>query len=103
FYLRSPTQLHSFPTRRSSDLTDAGSNRSLGERSLPCLERRLLSRGPDNLCGSDPNGSSEAWRNRDGGPRSWNSAAACGQIAGHRSEEHTSELQSHLNLVCRLL
>src|SRR4030065_706630 len=23
--------------------------------------------------------------------------------AGHRSEEHTSELQSHLNLVCRLL
>src|SRR5260370_32457879 len=24
-------------------------------------------------------------------------------IAGPRSEEHTSELQSHLNLVCRLL
>src|SRR5260370_9562843 len=23
--------------------------------------------------------------------------------SGHRSEEHTSELQSHLNLVCRLL
>src|SRR5260370_11230795 len=23
--------------------------------------------------------------------------------AGYRSEEHTSELQSHLNLVCRLL
>src|SRR5690242_21524160 len=23
--------------------------------------------------------------------------------AGHRSEEHTSELQSHVNLVCRLL
>src|SRR5260370_12804703 len=23
--------------------------------------------------------------------------------ANHRSEEHTSELQSHLNLVCRLL
>src|SRR5260370_29775745 len=22
---------------------------------------------------------------------------------GHRSEEHTSELQSHLNIVCRLL
>src|SRR5260370_3803852 len=28
-------------------------------------------------------------------------ALACGQHA--RSEEHTSELQSHLNLVCRLL
>src|SRR5260370_30798492 len=24
-------------------------------------------------------------------------------VAGTRSEEHTSELQSHLNLVCRLL
>src|SRR5690242_21241881 len=24
-------------------------------------------------------------------------------IAGRRSEEHTSELQSHVNLVCRLL
>src|SRR5260370_16104218 len=26
-----------------------------------------------------------------------------GAMAGGRSEEHTSELQSHLNLVCRLL
>src|SRR5207237_9777991 len=26
-----------------------------------------------------------------------------GADAAHRSEEHTSELQSHLNLVCRLL
>src|SRR4030066_1844439 len=26
-----------------------------------------------------------------------------GRGARHRSEEHTSELQSHLNLVCRLL
>src|SRR5260370_31773015 len=24
-------------------------------------------------------------------------------VGGYRSEEHTSELQSHLNLVCRLL
>src|SRR5260370_23051825 len=26
-----------------------------------------------------------------------------GQVSVERSEEHTSELQSHLNLVCRLL
>src|SRR5260370_14806598 len=26
-----------------------------------------------------------------------------GQVSRDRSEEHTSELQSHLNLVCRLL
>src|SRR2546429_5367701 len=29
--------------------------------------------------------------------------AADEQAAGHRSEEHTSELQSRLHLVCRLL
>src|SRR5260370_7712223 len=28
---------------------------------------------------------------------------ACLRANGNRSEEHTSELQSHLNLVCRLL
>src|SRR5260370_23856906 len=27
----------------------------------------------------------------------------CSHLNGTRSEEHTSELQSHLNLVCRLL
>src|SRR5260370_20013435 len=30
-------------------------------------------------------------------------AGAAGGSPGGRSEEHTSELQSHLNLVCRLL
>src|SRR5260370_10583858 len=30
-------------------------------------------------------------------------AAAMSALAEDRSEEHTSELQSHLNLVCRLL
>src|SRR5260370_34315803 len=30
-------------------------------------------------------------------------AANCFFLSGLRSEEHTSELQSHLNLVCRLL
>src|SRR2546422_2034894 len=29
--------------------------------------------------------------------------AGCGAIGGARSEEHTSELQSRLHLVCRLL
>src|SRR5688572_30879138 len=31
------------------------------------------------------------------------SAAARNQLSGNRSEEHTSELQSQSNLVCRLL
>src|SRR5260370_21083704 len=40
----------------------------------------------------------------------WTTAACCVPVLPcvrplpvHRSEEHTSELQSHLNLVCRLL
>src|SRR5438477_9179365 len=38
------------------------------------------------------------------GPRSWPGRARRGAgCAAQRSEEHTSELQSHVNLVCRLL
>src|SRR5438034_7644416 len=57
-----PRDLHSFPTRRSSDLADS---------SLPPTEcpRRSIAR----------------------------------PAANSRSEEHTSELQSHSDLVCRLL
>src|SRR5260370_29455865 len=32
-----------------------------------------------------------------------NIATGAVEVNGQRSEEHTSELQSHLNLVCRLL
>src|SRR5260370_13917840 len=43
-------------------------------------------------------------RRRIAPARNWSAAAraSCGAIPP-RSEEHTSELQSHLNLVCRLL
>src|SRR5260370_11742147 len=38
-------------------------------------------------------------------PARWDrpTASRYRQAVGRRSEEHTSELQSHLNLVCRLL
>src|SRR5207247_7139288 len=67
--------LHSFPTRRSSDL-DASLLR-LEPRRRPGHERHLRQHAPGgrNL------------RLRGGG----------------RSEEHTSELQSRVDLVCRLL
>src|SRR5690242_21216171 len=44
-------------------------------------------------------------RRPDVGPghRRHRSAVRRGAAAGPRSEEHTSELQSHVNLVCRLL
>src|SRR5260370_29885650 len=44
------------------------------------------------------------WRNRDAaGCQRWNRDHFRYQWGRFRSEEHTSELQSHLNLVCRLL
>src|SRR5207253_8844146 len=93
---RHQRDLHSFPTRRSSDLT-LGSNRVLGVYAHPSsaidagailhwigLEAMLLTYA--------------------GG---W--VIVPGALAGltlgndHRSEEHTSELQSRGHLVCRLL
>src|SRR5688572_32015158 len=74
--------LHSFPTRRSSDLGD-GALRGAGGR--PGARR---ARG-----GS---------RRRDGeGARG--AEPEVGRRRTRRSEEHTSELQSQSNLVCRLL
>src|SRR5688572_32481609 len=60
--------LHSFPTRRSSDLP-----------------------APGQVC---------AFAHRTSSPRL---AAGRGEEVRWRSEEHTSELQSQSNLVCRLL
>src|SRR5437763_8364657 len=64
-----PRDLHSFPTRRSSDLA-------------PVTNRCTIA-----LAGST----------------SSIGTGATGDDAGARSEEHTSELQSPMYLVCRLL
>src|SRR5690606_41388138 len=81
--------LHSFPTRRSSDLfagligTPAIHIRR--PRITPIISvgrgvsRRLLNRGTRITC------------------------CQASLFQSHRSEEHTSELQSRENLVCRLL
>src|SRR5205085_12668002 len=90
FYHPAPhLDLHSFPTRRSSDLWfRPGSSRALPQPSP---------RSPASPCA--------AWRS--------GAAGHCPPIAAEpgrprpkrtaRSEEHTSELQSQSNLVCRLL
>src|SRR5438270_5559125 len=62
--------LHSFPTRRSSDLEPTSRSRRSGRRCCP------------SRTGASP---------------------ARARWARTRSEEHTSELQSQSNLVCRLL
>src|SRR5690606_41638239 len=84
--------LHSFPTRRSSDLRAvweralnnwAGGTRADGETGLGVL-LTALSQVPVT-------------------PGRWVLAEAACLPAAKRSEEHTSELQSRENLVCRLL
>src|SRR5436190_15762773 len=91
YYSAAHRDLHSFPTRRSSDL------RKPGDIELICsqfqkvydvyvttsraIEREAKNRGISHI-------RHIRW--------------AC-NTPGDRSEEHTSELQSHSDLVCRLL
>src|SRR5207237_9238398 len=91
--------LLSFPTRRSSDLAPgeparAGSSAGGRRRLRPAPPHAPR---PQELEPRRP-GVLRPLRRRPGGAR------PCLPPGNHlRSEEHTSELQSHLNLVCRLL
>src|SRR4051812_49775485 len=76
-----PTDLYTFPTRRSSDL----------KLHYGVPGRRVR---PVGVCGQII-----PW-NFPLLMAAWKLAPA---LADGRSEEHTSELQSHVNLVCRLL
>src|SRR5690242_21420892 len=79
--------LHSFPTRRSSDLP---ATRISGAMTRNARRRRKAAYHPAR-------GNVAAMHAPD---------AAANAIPARmrlRSEEHTSELQSHVNLVCRLL
>src|SRR5205085_7543264 len=93
-------QLHSFPTRRSSDLTAAAELAGRGIRVnsvapgpivTPIFGRTGLSKEAVDEFAKDILG--KVPMKRFGQPE---------EVAG-RSEEHTSELQSQSNLVCRLL
>src|SRR5205809_8002555 len=74
---------HSFPTRRSSDLAESGMS---GSTVLIVDDEQTLARSAKAFL-ADHGYEAEV--------------AASGEKA--RSEEHTSELQSRLHLVCRLL
>src|SRR5690606_41041689 len=92
---RAPRDLHSFPTRRSSDLASRRSRTGTVGRASPdvpmvCTGSALrLSLGRMTKSGAS--------RQSGGG------GGAGADVSGVRSEEHTSELQSRENLVCRLL
>src|SRR5690606_42134845 len=83
-------ELHSFPTRRSSDLTRVTIERKVAQG------YEIVDVGPD-------------YKRR---PGQWFGRFYSMELQSipdgyphlhHRSEEHTSELQSRENLVCRLL
>src|SRR5690606_40833839 len=79
---RDHRDLHSFPTRRSSDLLRAQPG------NVPVLDQTTsagAAERPVHEHGAEPGGCLAAI------------------VVLHRSEEHTSELQSRENLVCRLL
>src|SRR5438034_7477890 len=76
--------LHSFPTRRSSDLRDAQVEGGGVHARVAQSDRD--GRGDEEEGGRDVEGA---------GDRTMKATL--------RSEEHTSELQSHSDLVCRLL
>src|SRR5438876_2701319 len=86
FFYRSDAHrdLHSFPTRRSSDLSIWSARKGqLGHPSShpgPNMKRYTIS-----------------WRRRS------KRSASVALPSALRSEEHTSELQSPVHLVCRLL
>src|SRR5207249_9552057 len=94
-YLDHP-DLHSFPTRRSSDLGICANPESEGER-RDKRETGMLSQLPNGIT----NFSNHRFLFRVQGDDGVDSAGAARRQP--RSEEHTSELQSRFDLVCRLL
>src|SRR5699024_12737937 len=100
---RHPRHLPSFPTRRSSDLSvGSGSPASKAfTTSTVCAPMRLRTEyGGFARCGVI----TQLISSHSGCPSGSGSGSVTSSPApdGHRSEEHTSELQSRFDLVCRL-
>src|SRR5438046_5798726 len=88
-----PLLLHSFPTRRSSDLVPATETLTQAERDKGIAELEGSKKASLTRRRDFRKRSGILSRHRTGGL--WRNV--------RRSEEHTSELQSLTNLVCRLL
>src|SRR5207247_8914933 len=92
---------HSFPTRRSSDLPSVSVNAAAGTwaaarmaASGTCFTIYDVAAGPGTRYGQTTTAA-----NCTG---TW-AAANTSSLSWTRSEEHTSELQSRVDIVCRLL
>src|SRR5207248_10169793 len=101
FFSRSahPRYLHSFPTRRSSDLlvTFPTRPKSWWSPTRTCISTERF------LAPAESSVTSLCTRHRPNDSRSAFPSCQHSFIAPTRSEEHTSELQSPYDLVCRLL
>src|SRR5207249_10402095 len=99
-YSRHPRRLHSFPTRRSSDLLER-------QRSRDDYRRLVGIRMEDG--GIPRHGYRVLLRGAEVGPVTSGTMSPSLRVGialasvNKRSEEHTSELQSRFDLVCRLL
>src|SRR5205085_11777453 len=97
-YSAAHQHLHSFPTRRSSDLSRSRSGDNLAsERSVG----RVAS--PTKRSSRCTSWEWSTSRSSAAQPRSRRRRSRRSKRSPGRSEEHTSELQSQSNLVCRLL
>src|SRR5207237_10682136 len=98
-----PRYLHSFPTRRSSDL-----EYSIGEGTLAiaCVGEQWRPSNQGTSAALEVENLEDAITRLEERKISYDKvdSPVCRMaiIEDPRSEEHTSELQSHLNLVCRL-
>src|SRR5207302_10318344 len=92
--------LHSFPTRRSSDLRRKTLRRGARNAGMGDGAFELLLSAPHRRA---TRASAAAARTEDGVQRRDIDRKDPRGPGGLRSEEHTSELQSRENLVCRLL
>src|SRR5207244_11000417 len=90
--------LHSFPTRRSSDLP-----RTSTSKRSPMRPRTATVSPFDRPSHSAVSGIAPHFVVGGCSMKSWRSSQAFASIVHPRSEEHTSELQSPDHLVCRLL
>src|SRR5207248_10806729 len=98
-----PTALHPFPTRRSSDLqAEELASTCTSRRPVSLAATRPIWPAPAHSSSKGPSGASAA---RAAAHAPWAMVHGRGRRTevSNRSEEHTSELQSPYDLVCRLL
>src|SRR5206468_11176925 len=90
--------LHSFPTRRSSDLAFFEVSFSVTATATGTLANP---RSGGGICKADP--ANNVTESNETNNDCSNSVTVNKRSTSTRSEEHTSELQSRSDLVCRLL